>query len=151
MTLWTDTDLRHAVARWRVLGRRIVLTNGCFDILHAGHVHLLEEAAAQGDRLIVALNDDDSVRRLKGAPRPVNTLADRARVIGALRVVHAVVAFAEDTPARLIEQVRPDVLVKGGDYAPQDVVGAENSGRVHIVDLLPGRSTTGLLKNSTKS
>jgi len=131
-------------------GERVVMTNGCFDILHAGHVRYLSEAAALGDRLVVAVNDDASVRRLKGAERPVVALEDRMAMLAALADVDWVVPFAEDTPARLIEAVGPDVLVKGGDYRPEDVAGAgavrARGGEVRILPLLEGRSTSALIE-----
>ncbi|HRQ72829.1 MAG TPA: D-glycero-beta-D-manno-heptose 1-phosphate adenylyltransferase, partial [Phycisphaerales bacterium] len=137
------------VAARRDQGQTIVFTNGCFDVLHAGHVTLLERAAEMGDFLIVGLNDDDSVRRLKGEGRPVNAQDDRARVLGALAAVGAVVLFAEDTPMRLIEAIRPDVLVKGADWGRDGVVGREFvesiGGRVKLVDLVEGRSTSATL------
>lgn len=143
-----DAVLRQ-VAAWRAEGLRVGFTNGCFDILHAGHVALLRAARARCDRLVVGLNDDASVTRLKGQTRPINPLADRAAVIGALAAVDAVTGFAEDTPLALIEALRPDVLVKGSDYTLDRVVGAElvraAGGEVVLVDLLPGRSTTGIL------
>jgi len=130
-------------------GRKVVFTNGCFDILHSGHVALLEKAAAEGDFLIVGLNDDESVKRLKGAGRPVNGQEDRARVIGALGCVGAVVLFSEDTPIKLIEAVRPDVLVKGADYRKDQVVGGKfvesHGGRVALIDLVEGKSTSGTI------
>lgn len=130
----------------RRAGQRIVFTNGCFDVLHAGHVSLLERAAAFGDYLIVAVNDDASVHRLKGPGRPVNGLDDRAKVLGALGAVGAIVGFTEDTPLELIRAVKPDVLVKGGDYTKETVVGADvveaAGGRVELVNLVEGRSTT---------
>lgn len=133
----------------RRAGQRIVFTNGCFDVLHAGHVTLLERAAKFGDYLIVAVNDDASVHRLKGPGRPVNGLDDRAKVLGALGCVSAISAFAEDTPLELIKAVRPDVLVKGGDYTKDKVIGAEiveaAGGRVELVTLVEGRSTTATL------
>jgi D-beta-D-heptose 7-phosphate kinase/D-beta-D-heptose 1-phosphate adenosyltransferase len=139
---------RRRVAEWRAQGLRVGFTNGCFDILHAGHVSLLRAARRRCDRLVVALNADASVSRLKGASRPVNTLADRAAVVSALAAVDAVVAFEEDTPLELIRALRPDVLVKGGDYTEDRVVGADlvraSGGEVVLVDLLPGRSTTGI-------
>ncbi len=141
--------LVEASARRRA-GERIVLTNGCFDVLHAGHVALLERAAAEGDFLVVALNDDASVRRLKGAPRPINTQDDRARVLGALSSVGAIVFFGEDTPIELIRAVRPDALVKGADYTADRVVGGDlvksYGGRVVLVDLVIGRSTTAAIE-----
>jgi len=130
-------------------GRRIVFTNGCFDILHAGHVMYLEAAREFGDVLVVGLNSDDSVRRLKGPERPINTADDRARVLAALRCVDHVVEFADDTPLDIITTLLPDVLVKGGDYTRSTVVGAdvveEHGGRVEIVQLLKGRSTTSII------
>ena len=142
-----------AAGHWRetlrAAGRRLVFTNGCFDILHAGHAQLLERARAEGDALAVGLNDDDSVRRLKGPTRPVNNAADRAAVLAALRAVDAVVLFPDDTPLRLIELLRPDVLVKGGDYTEATIVGAEAvkraGGKVVIVPLVEGRATTAIV------
>jgi len=141
--------LAHAqslVARWKAQGLRVGFTNGCFDILHAGHVALLAAARAECDRLIVALNTDDSVRRLKGAARPVNRLAARAEVVAAIRHVDCVLCFEDDTPLALIKALVPDVLVKGADYAPADVVGADvvtaAGGRLVLAALLPGLSTT---------
>jgi D-beta-D-heptose 7-phosphate kinase / D-beta-D-heptose 1-phosphate adenosyltransferase len=129
----------------RADGRRLVATNGCFDLLHAGHVRLLREARTRGDALLVAVNTDDSVRRLKGAERPRQALEDRMEVLAALECVDFVVAFDEDTPQELYEALRPDVLVKGGDYRPEDVAGGDAAGEVVIVPLLEGRSTTALL------
>ncbi len=137
------------VRRWKSRGLVVGFTNGCFDIVHAGHVTLLAAARAQCDRLIVALNGDAGVRRLKGADRPVNGLADRSAVIGALESVDAVISFDEDTPLELIRRIKPDVLVKGGDYTIDGVVGAaevqQAGGRVVLVDLVAGRSTTRLI------
>lgn len=142
-------EMVRTVARWRLQGRTVVFTNGCFDILHAGHLDLLERAATMGDRLVVGLNSDGSVRRLKGQERPVNEEGFRARLLAALSIVDAVVVFGEDTPQAVIEAVLPDVLVKGGDYRAEDVVGAgvvaAHGGRVEIVDLTEGHSTTGLI------
>jgi D-beta-D-heptose 7-phosphate kinase/D-beta-D-heptose 1-phosphate adenosyltransferase len=139
-------------AQLREDGRRIVFANGCFDVLHAGHVALLQAARAFGDVLVVGLNTDESVQRLKGPTRPVSGLDDRVAVISALAAVDVVCAFDEDTPLELILALRPDVLVKGGDYAPEDVVGGAEAaawgGRVEIVPLLSGRSTTRLLQGS---
>ncbi|AQS88297.1 ADP-heptose synthase [Neoasaia chiangmaiensis NBRC 101099] len=135
--------------RWRAQGLRIGFANGCFDLLHPGHIALLTQARAACDRLIVALNTDASVQRLKGPSRPVNPLADRAAVIGALRHVDAVTAFDEDTPLALIQRLLPDVLVKGADYTRDQVVGADvveaHGGRVLLATLTPGRSTTAML------
>lgn len=130
----------------RAHGERVVMTNGCFDLLHAGHVHYLTEAAALGDRLVVAVNDDASVARLKGEERPINPLIDRMQVLAALRAVDWVVSFAEDTPRELIARVLPDVLVKGGDYRPEEIAGAAevlaNGGEVCVLGYLDGHSTT---------
>ncbi len=129
----------------RSAGCRIVFTNGCFDIIHPGHLRVLEEAASLGDVLFVGLNTDESVRRLKGADRPVQKLEARAGVLCALRPVDFVVPFPEDTPLELILALRPDVLVKGGDYRKEDVVGAGLVPEVVIVPTLKGHSTTALL------
>jgi D-beta-D-heptose 7-phosphate kinase/D-beta-D-heptose 1-phosphate adenosyltransferase len=137
------------VTRWRDQGFSVGFTNGCFDILHPGHVSLLAFARGQCDRLIVALNDDASVARLKGPARPVNALAERAAVMAAIRYVDAVVAFGEDTPLALISALMPDVLVKGADYSVEAVVGGDvvraAGGRVVLAELVPGRSTTGII------
>jgi len=137
---------------WRRRGLEIGFTNGCFDILHAGHVTMLQAARAACDRLVVALNTDDSVRRLKGEGRPVNPLPDRMAVIAALRSADLVLAFGEDTPLDLITRLQPDVLFKGADYRPEEVVGGEvvtaRGGRVALIDLVPGRSTTGIIARS---
>ncbi len=125
-------------------GKTAVFTNGCFDLLHAGHVYSLEKARSLGDYLFLGLNSDASVRRLKGAPRPFNKARDRALVLAALAAVDAVVVFGEDTPLKLIKALRPDILVKGADYRNGTVVGAEYAGRVALIPLLKGRSTTGL-------
>lgn len=123
-----------------------MFTNGCFDLLHVGHVTYLAQARALGARLVVGVNDDASVRRLKGPSRPIQTVDDRAILLAALRSVDLVVAFAEDTPLELILALRPEVLVKGGDYAPGEIVGADEvagwGGRVAILPFVPGRSTS---------
>jgi D-beta-D-heptose 7-phosphate kinase / D-beta-D-heptose 1-phosphate adenosyltransferase len=137
---------------WAAQGLDVGFTNGCFDLLHPGHVKLLGESRARCDRLIVALNTDDSVRRLKGPERPVQTELARAEVIGALRSVDLVVLFDDDTPMELIETLRPDVLIKGADYTVETVVGADvvqaYGGRVELVDLVPGQSSTRLIAAS---
>lgn len=131
-------------------GRRLVFTNGVFDLLHRGHVELLEKARALGDALFVGVNSDDSARRLKGAGRPLVPEDDRAHVLCALAAVDAVVLFAEDTPARLIAALEPDVLVKGADYGPGEIVGADTvearGGLVVRIPLVEGRSTSGLVE-----
>ncbi|MBD5626720.1 MAG: D-glycero-beta-D-manno-heptose 1-phosphate adenylyltransferase [Desulfovibrio sp.] len=142
--------LRHKLEEWRRRGERIVFTNGCFDLLHPGHISLLRQAAALGDRLVVGLNADASVRRLKGPERPIQNETSRALLLAALQAVDAVVLFGEDTPERLIHEVAPDVLVKGSDYRVENVVGADfvlgRGGEVHLVDLVDGCSTTGLVR-----
>ncbi len=144
---------RDAAIAWRAAeraaGRRVAFTNGCFDLLHVGHLAVLEAARGAADSLIVALNTDASVRRLKGPSRPIIGEGDRAAMMSAMRCVDAVTLFDEDTPRELIEALVPDVLVKGGDYTPETVVGRETveaaGGRVLIVATVPGRSTTALL------
>jgi D-beta-D-heptose 7-phosphate kinase/D-beta-D-heptose 1-phosphate adenosyltransferase len=135
-----------AVARWRALGQRVGFTNGCFDLLHPGHIHLLKQARAACDRLVVGLNSDASVQRLKGNGRPVQDEAARAAVLASLADVDLVTVFAEDTPQALIAALRPDVLVKGADYSLESVVGAafvqSYGGKVLLAQLLPGHSTT---------
>ncbi len=138
--------LKAKLAAARKQGKKIVFTNGCFDILHAGHVSVLEFSRNKGDVLVVGVNSDASVRRLKGPTRPVNTEKDRALVLAALESVSYVCVFKEDTPYNLIKVVRPDVLVKGGDYKPSEIVGREFAGKVVRFALLKGRSTTGIIK-----
>lgn len=137
-------------------GKRIVFTNGCFDILHRGHVSYLTQARELGDILVVGVNTDASVRRLKGEQRPVVAEDDRAEIVAALRVVDSVVLFDEDTPYELIQAVQPDVLVKGGDYDPEATEGSryivgsdvvrQRGGQVAVINLVPGRSTTELIR-----
>ena len=140
------------IANWRRDGLTIGFTNGCFDIMHAGHITLLAAAKARCDRLIVALNTDDSVRALKGPSRPINAEMDRAQVIAALGVVDAVVLFNDDTPLELIKQLKPDVLMKGADYTKEQVVGADlvesYGGRVELIPLKDGYSTTGIIRKA---
>jgi len=141
--------LKALVTESRDRGERIVMTNGCFDVLHAGHVAYLEEAKSLGDRLIVAVNDDASVRRLKGESRPVNVLEDRMLVLAGLAAVDWVVPFSEDTPAALIARMLPDVLVKGGDYRPEEIAGArevlENGGEVRVLAFRDGHSSSRII------
>ena len=140
---------------WRSHGMRIGFTNGCFDLLHRGHIKLLAEARAACDRLVVGLNSDASTARLKGAGRPINPAEGRAEVLAALEAVDLVVVFEDDTPLELIKRVRPAVLVKGADYRLDEVVGRElveaAGGAVLLVDLVPGHSTTGLVRRSAES
>lgn len=149
MGILTLEELAPLIAAARLTGRRVVFTNGVFDILHRGHVTYLEEARGLGDLLIVGINSDESVRRLKGPGRPVNALEDRAGVVAALRSVDFVVSFAEETPLQLIEALTPSILVKGGDYAAEEVVGGDwvkrHGGYVHISPTLRGYSTTGII------
>ena len=142
--------LKKLIETARGNGQKIVFTNGCFDILHAGHVSILEFARSKGDVLVVGLNSDASVKRLKGPARPVNTQADRALVLAALESVSYVCLFEEDTPYNLIKLVRPDVLVKGGDYKPAEIVGREFAKKVVRFALLKGRSTTNIIKKVSK-
>ncbi len=145
---------RRALALWvskqRKSGKKIAFTNGCFDILHAGHVSVLEFSRSKADVLIVGLNSDSSVKRLKGPTRPVNKEADRALVLAALQAVDAVCVFPEDTPYNLIKLVQPDVLIKGGDYKPSEIVGREFAKKVVRFALLKGRSTTNIIKKVQK-
>jgi len=146
--------LQHQLRRWRLLGKSIAFTNGCFDILHEGHIASLSDAAREADVLIVGVNSDDSTCRLKGPQRPINPQQARATVLAALLMVDAVIIFGEDTPLELIKIVQPDVLVKGGDYTLDQIVGAKEvmaaGGRVVINPIVPGFSTTGLIEKITK-
>ena len=144
-----EVELAAMISDAKYQNESIVMTNGCFDVLHAGHVAYLEEAKSLGDRLIVAVNDDESVRRLKGSDRPVNALQDRMAVLAGLAAVDWVVPFSEDTPARLIRMILPDVLVKGGDYRPDDIAGAKdvlkNGGEVRVLVFREGRSSSSII------
>lgn len=142
-------ELLDNLSHCRSEGRQIVFTNGCFDILHHGHVEYLAKASDLGDYLVVGLNTDASVRRLKGESRPINDAFSRAFLLSALQFVDAVVYFDEDTPYELIKIVQPDVLVKGSDYAPESIVGydivTERGGKVVTIDLVEGFSTTSII------
>jgi len=142
-------EAERRVRQWRTQGKCIVFTNGCFDLLHPGHIDYLEQAGDLGDVLIIGLNDDASTRRLKGDKRPVNPLAYRARMLMALKAVDMVVPFSEDTPLNLITALMPDLLVKGGDYEPDEIVGAgqvrANGGQVVVMPFIEGHSTTALI------
>ena len=144
-------EISSRVRSWRKESRKLVFTNGCFDILHSGHVRYLQTAAGFGDILVLGLNSDSSVRKLKGPRRPIMTQADRAYLLSALEAIDYIVIFDEETPARLIQTVSPDVLVKGGDYLPEDVVGydtvTENGGCVKIVPYVEGKSTSGIVNS----
>lgn len=146
--LYSDTaSLLLQVRRWRQSDCRIAFTNGCFDLLHRGHLHALREAAAQGDRLIVAVNSDASVRGLKGPSRPIQDQSHRAALLADLVYVDAVIVFDAADPGELIERIRPDVLVKGADWRDRAVAGAASAGRVHFVESLPGMSTTRIIES----
>ena len=135
-------------------GQKVVFTNGCFDILHAGHVTYLEAAKAQGDVLVLGLNTDESVRRLKGPERPINSELDRAKVVGALKAVDYVVLFGEQTAEAVIAEVKPDVYVKGGDYTldtlPEAKIVQSYGGKVAFIDMVEGRSTTNIINKIKK-
>ena len=141
-------ELTHELARWRFFDHKIVFTNGCFDLLHLGHIDYLCKAADEGDVLIVGLNTDSSVSRLKGKGRPINNQEHRSMVLAALHMVTAVVLFDEPTPLELIRLVQPDILVKGGDYRPEEIVGYDivmaKKGEVKILSFLEGYSTTAI-------
>ena len=147
---WTEAE------RWRAERKGgVVFTNGVFDLLHPGHIDLLTAARAAGDVLVVGLNSDASVRRLKGPSRPVRTEVERAYVLAALECVDLVVIFTEDTPLQLVTRLRPDIIVKGGDYAEDTIVGASEvkawGGRVVVVPLTPGQSTTRIIERMSES
>ena len=150
--LFTQETLLQRIAFWRTMGDKIIFTNGCFDILHAGHVHLLAACAQLGDRLIIGLNADASVKRLKGESRPINDEKSRAILLAALQFTDAIILFEQDTPETIIQTIRPDVLVKGGDWAKEQIVGSsfvENyGGVVKTISYLPGFSTTQIIARS---
>jgi D-beta-D-heptose 7-phosphate kinase/D-beta-D-heptose 1-phosphate adenosyltransferase len=142
-------ELARMVGRWHLLSKKVVFTNGCFDILHPGHIEVLSRAAELGDVLVIGVNADASVQRLKGPERPVNNEQFRSLMLASLSIVDAVCIFGEDTPLELIEGIVPDVLVKGGDYDPEQVVGGdvvrEHGGEVVIIPLVEGYSTSRLI------
>ena len=146
-------DLEHAkeqVQQWKTQGKKIAFTNGCFDLLHLGHVDYLEKARALGDKLILGLNSDSSVSRFKGQNRPIQNQNSRARVLAALQFVDLVVFFNEDTPLNLITEIQPDILVKGSDYLAENIIGADvvkrNGGVVKTIDFIPGYSTSKIVE-----
>ena len=152
----TDWDLaNNQINQWKEAGCTIVFTNGCFDIIHRGHIELLSAAKKKGDRLVVGLNGDQSVKRLKGNDRPIQPVEDRAMILDAIESVDMVVGFEEDTPAEMILHFLPDVLLKGGDYTIDTIVGADtvitNGGTVETIPLIPEKSTTALLDRIIKS
>lgn len=148
-------QLQARVAAWRTTGKTIAFTNGCFDILHEGHIFSLSAAAKEADYLIVGVNSDNSVKRLKGPDRPVNHEHSRALILANLAVTDAIVVFDEDTPLQLISSILPDVLVKGGDYTIEQIVGSKeviaNGGRVVINPIVEGFSTTGIIQHIKQS
>ncbi len=143
-------NIDRIVSKLKRRGKKIVFTNGCFDIIHAGHIKVFKKCRKLGDVVIVGVNSDSSVRKLKGPTRPVNKLKDRIEVLKAIRYIDYVVSFNELTPYNLIKSIKPDFLVKGGDYKKDDVVGREFAKKVIIVKLLKNRSTTNIL-NKIKS
>lgn len=154
--IYNRSDLIDAVEKWRAEEKNIVFTNGCFDIIHRGHVEYLSKAKSMGDILVLGLNSDQSVKKLKGHKRPYVSEKDRAYILSQLVPVDAVTIFGEETPLKLIKLVMPDILVKGGDYSIDTIVGSkeveESGGSVVAIPLVEGRSTTGLIekiKNST--
>ncbi len=149
-------QLKLQIQAWRVLGKTIAFTNGCFDILHSGHIYSLSQAAKEADYLIVGVNSDDSVKRLgKDVNRPINNEKSRMQILAALTIVDAVILFNEDTPYELITSLMPDVIVKGGDYTIEQIVGAKeviaNGGRVVINEIVEGFSTTNIIKKIASS
>ena len=155
MAGWTRIQTIDKVRHWKESGEKIVFTNGCFDILHAGHVHLLKEAKNLGDRLIIGLNSDQSVQNLKGPDRPLNPEYARASVLESLSMVDGVTIFQEDTPHELVKEIIPHVLVKGGDYSIENVVGADtvraSGGKVVLIPILKGYSTSDIITRIRKS
>lgn len=148
-------EIENALALHRQKQHKIVFTNGCFDLLHVGHIRYLTEAKALGDVLFVGINSDESVKRLKGPTRPVQNQNDRMEILSALKSVDFAVLFTEDTPANLIQQVRPDILVKGGDWKIEQIVGSDfvqsYGGKVYSLQFVDGKSTTNLIEKSKKS
>ncbi len=148
--IYNLSDLERAMNQWRLLNKKIVFTNGVFDILHEGHIASLSEAATYGNILIVGLNSDESVKRLKGPLRPVNNENARALVLASLLMTDAVILFTEDTPLNLIKAIMPDVLVKGGDYSIDQIAGAKeviaNGGEVILAEIIEGVSTTAIIE-----
>ena len=148
-------ELKKCILNWREQNQKIVFTNGCFDLLHLGHVDYLAKAKDLGDRLVIGVNTDASVRRLKGKFRPLQDENSRLHLLAALEVVDAVVLFDEDTPYELIKQVQPDILVKGADYKPKDIVGYDivvsRGGKVETIEYLEGYSTTSIEQRILKS
>ncbi len=151
----TDQNLESLLTYWRLKDNRIVFTNGCFDIIHRGHIEYLSKAASLGDILVVGLNSDHSVKKIKGDDRPLQDEYTRALVLASLKQVTGVYMFDEETPYNLINLIKPDVLVKGGDYKVEDIIGADvvkaNGGEVITIDFLEGYSTSGLIEKLQKT
>lgn len=150
----TIEELKPLIKQWQDEGDEVVFTNGCFDLLHLGHIDYLEKSRALGNKLVIGLNSDSSVRRIKGEERPLNNEYSRARILAALSFVDAVVFFSEDTPKELISQLLPNILVKGNDYLAENIVGADivkaNGGRVETISLVDGYSTTNIVEKIKK-
>lgn len=153
--IMTLPQLMARVAAWRITGKKIAFTNGCFDILHEGHIFSLNAAASEADYLIVGVNSDNSVKKLKGPDRPVNNEHSRSLILASLAVTDGIIVFNEDTPHTLITTLLPDVLVKGGDYTIEQIVGSKeviaNGGRVVINPIVEGFSTTGIIQHIKQS
>jgi len=153
--IFTRAAVISKVEEWKSSGKRIVFTNGCFDLLHAGHLAYLSEAASLGDVLIIGLNSDESVQQLKGPSRPVNNEISRTKMLASMFFVDAVVLFSEDTPLELIKGIKPDVLVKGGDYEIHQIAGAEktiaNGGEVKVLNFLAGYSSSSIIEKIKNS
>ncbi len=147
--IYTVNSIHKTLAYWRFKQRKIVFTNGCFDILHLGHITYLAKASDMGDELIIGLNSDESIKRLKGKNRPINDQYSRQILLAAISFVSAVIIFEEDTPLSLIQSIKPDILVKGADYIPENIVGYDfvksYGGKIESVDLLDGYSTSNIL------
>jgi len=149
------TEAKKVIAAWKAARQKVVFTNGCFDILHLGHVDYLEKARNLGDKLVLGLNTDDSVSRFKGPDRPIQDENSRARILAAFQFIDMVVFFNEDTPLNLISDLLPDILVKGSDYSAENIVGADvvilHGGQVKTVDFVPGYSTTRIVEKIRKN
>jgi rfaE bifunctional protein nucleotidyltransferase chain/domain len=150
-----DKSLHQQLAIWRFLNKKIVFTNGCFDIIHLGHIDYLSKAKDLGDILLIGLNTDDSVKRLKGDNRPIKNQRERAVLLASLRFVDGIILFNEDTPYDLIKKIEPDILIKGSDYKKEEIVGADiiknTGGEIITIDFLEGYSTTSILNKIRKN
>ncbi|MDH5475537.1 MAG: D-glycero-beta-D-manno-heptose 1-phosphate adenylyltransferase [Cyclobacteriaceae bacterium] len=147
--IYSQEELGNQVKIWKKEGLKVVFSNGCFDILHLGHIDYLEKARSRGDKLVIGLNDDASVKRIKGSDRPINNEFARARMLAAMTFIDGVTLFSEDTPLELIEKLLPSILIKGSDYLAENIVGAnvvmKNGGSVETIDLVNGFSTTDII------